>query len=321
MTQNNGHCNLHKGVSVVVASHRKNNVPDLIHSLQKAAEKVDFPTQIIVVADYPTDEIKQERSSVTWIFVDDKSISRKRNCGVKNAQYEIIAFVDDDCKVDAHWLHRGYTFLTEMRKYCGVEGKTTIETDSAAPAMINQYKRLEKPGYRTNNIFYRKSNFLSVGGFDERFTVQREDLDLAFSLLENGEKIAFDSRIKVTHRFRKGEWWDLLKNCSNRRFDPLLYRKHKVRFRAQVGSPFSGSLLVLLVAHVAAIASLWGVAAHYFILADLFLVSVLTMRRAGRAALHLGYFIKEWVAVFAAPFVITSALLYGSFKYRMFLFL
>ncbi|KMQ52221.1 glycosyl transferase, family 2 [Chitinispirillum alkaliphilum] len=308
-----------KGVSVIVSSHRPHYIPDLIHSLQTARNNADFAVELIVVADYPVDMMAQEFGFVKWVFLSDKSISRKRNKGVECSKYEVVAFVDDDCVVDTQWLKKGYEYLISKAEICGVEGKTVVEHPVDATSVIKQYKRLEKPGYRTNNIFYRKEKFLSVGGFDERFTVQREDLDLAFTLLQKGEKIGFGKDIVVQHRFRKGEWWDLLKNCHNRRFDPLLYKKHPKMFRKQLRSPFSGTLLSLLIIHVLSLVLVFGECVVWGVLLILTAVSVLTYRRTG-AASGFFYFFKEWVSMFFAPFVITASLIYGSVKFRKLLF-
>ncbi|MDG5813623.1 glycosyltransferase [Chitinispirillales bacterium ANBcel5] len=306
------------GISVVVASHRPGFIKELLISLLKAAQDIKFPYEIIVVADYPIEPLRKQYNYVKWIFIDDISISKKRNCGVKKAKYSIIGFVDDDCVVDKDWLRIGYEFLLNNEQFSAVEGKTFIRADGSESRLINEYKRLEKPKYRTNNIFYRKKNFEENGSFDERFTVQREDVDLAFTVLKNGGSIAFNPSMNVYHRFRSGEWWDLLKNCWNRRFDPLLLKKHRQEYRKKIGSAFSGTLLSLLSIHSLIIISLFFMdkAIIPLIVLEITVTTAFTIRRIGVENVGFDYFIKEWWCMLVSPFVLMAALLYGSVKYK-----
>jgi GT2 family glycosyltransferase len=306
-------------VSVVIASHR----PDFLEALIQALQRQTIPLatfEIIPVCDYPIVSFQEKFPRITFLYVNDKSISAKRNAGVKTAQAKTIAFIDDDCIPAPDWIESGMRYLDDHPSSAAVEGLTTIENSSYAPPSLREYRRLEKPGFRTNNIFYRTASFLKAGGFDERFTVQREDIDLAFSVLDNSETIDSDTAVRVMHRVRPGEPWDLLKNCINRRFDPLLFKKHPARYREHIRSPFPGSLLMLLGFHLAAALVPWigipfGLAAC---LADLAAVSAVAARRSGGKT-SLKIFGYEWISCAAAPLLLAGALIHGSLRFRKFL--
>jgi glycosyltransferase involved in cell wall biosynthesis len=301
-------------VSVIIASHR----PEFIGTLLSALRLNRYSFETIAVCDYETGRLENEFPEAVFHTINNRSISVKRNFGVSKARAEIVAFVDDDCVPSPEWVEKGHGILLEKPDISGVEGLTTIEnTGPAAPPSLRDYRRLEQPGFRTNNIFYRKTAFLEAGGFDERFTVQREDIDLAFSVLDLGHTIGHDTGVRVMHRVRRNEPWDLLKNCINRRFDPLLYKKHASRYREHIKTPFPPTLLLLLVFHAAAVAAIW-IGVLFFtsaVIVDAVAVTAIALRR-GRVAGSVGEVLIEWVSCFCAPIVLFCALLYGAVRYR-----
>jgi glycosyltransferase involved in cell wall biosynthesis len=303
-------------VSVVIASHRGDSIARCIGAFGPGTWET-VPAEVLVVADYPIDKLAIGFPQCTWRFCPDKSISAKRNLGVGLARGDIIAFIDDDCRPGLRWISAAVEFLDRNPAACGVVGRTSIETTGKPGAALGQFKRLEKQGYRTNNVFFRRAAFESAGMFDTRFTVQREDLDLAFTLIERGQTIAFSDDIKVEHALRANERWDLLKNCINRRFDPLLYRKHPALYRRHVRSPFPPGILFLLACHCAAVAAaVTGYAGIGVLLFDAAAVVVLTLRRARGARPGALQWVREYCACAISPVVLLGALIYGSVKFR-----
>ena len=253
-------------VSVVVASHRPAMVSGLLHSLLRQRE-CTVVLEVLVVTDYPNGDLQRDFPAMQWTYIADTSISVKRNRGASAARAPVLAFIDDDCIAASDWVERGYAWLIRHPHCAAVEGYTSIESNSGyAPQALREYRRLEKRGFRTNNLFIRTASFREAGGFDERFTVQREDIDLAFTMMDRGMTIGYSRDIGVTHRFRHWETWDLLKNCWNRRFDPLLFKKHPKRYLTMFGIPLPPTQVVMLLLHL------------------LFLLTVGRKRRTGAAA-------------------------------------
>ena len=301
-------------VSVVIASHRQAMLPGLLHSLLQQ-NPGPVPFEVIVITDFPNGQFQNDFAEVQWGYVHERSISAKRNTAAALAKAPVLAFIDDDCIAAPDWVEKGYAYLSENTAVAAVEGTTTIGT---APGVSRQatreYRRLEKPGYRTNNLFFRTAVFREIGGFDERFSVQREDIDLAFTALEQGYVFGFGSDIRVTHRYRTGEKWDLLKNCWNRRFDPLLFRKHSGRYMKMVGFPLPPTQLLLLLLHLFVLAAfgrrrLIAVAAAV----DTTALSALGLRRSG---VHPEKWLYEVLQLAVAPVVTIAALLYGWVRIR-----
>ncbi|MBD3393080.1 MAG: glycosyltransferase [Chitinivibrionales bacterium] len=305
-------------VSVVIASHRPDYIGACLDSLN-AQQGMPGAIEQIVVCDYPPAPLQKTYPAARWHFVNDTSISAKRNAGIRASRAPIIAFIDDDCRADPDWIVRGCAYLGTHADAAGVVGRTRIEHNAASGPAMGQFKRLERRGYRANNVFYRTRAVLDAGMFDERFTVQREDIDLAFTLLEHGWRIDFDDTIQVMHCYRTGEKWDLLKNCWNRRFDPLLYQKHRVRYRRHIRSPFTPGIGAVCFGYAVGTAgmvartSLWPA----YILLALLPPLILTARRVGTGtgAGGLEWF-RELSACAVSPFALLAALVYGSLRYR-----
>ncbi|HEX3020726.1 MAG TPA: glycosyltransferase [Chitinispirillaceae bacterium] len=303
-------------LSVVVASHRPQMICGLLDALQNQNLRKDF-YETIVVCDYHYQNLVNRYSNVQWFFVDDHSISAKRNIGAANARADILAFTDDDCIPERNWISEGLNYLQVHKNCSAVEGFTSMEKNTHSIGMYREAKRLEEPSMRTNNIFYRKEAFQKVGGFDQRFTVQREDADLAFSVLEKGGQIDYCANIRVEHRFRHWEYWDLLKNCWNRRFDPLLFKKHPGLYRKYIGSPFTPSIIFQLFAFaVYGVALKLKVHKKWIFIFHFLLTGVLGLRRSGISHLFHPRFIAEIISVVISPFVVIAALVNGFIRFR-----
>lgn len=308
-------------VSIIVASHRSQWIEELCEKLLNQSHGDTIPYEIIIVTDYRNDLFAQKYPGIQWIFIPDLSISRKRNEGIRNASGKCIGFTDDDCMPAPDWVSMGYRYLECNVSVAGVEGYTRIDVDESK-GTAGEYKRLEKRGFRTNNIFYRKTDLDGAGYFDTRFSVQREDIDLAFTLLSKGKKIDYCKDLLVVHRFREGEPWDLLKNCVNRRFDPLLYKKHPCLYRQYIKSPFPLSIFVSFILFVPFVAALTGLSRYRnALLLTISGAVLLTLRRNGLQITRPSGIIREMIVITAAPLVLCGALLYGSVKFKKFLML
>jgi len=300
-------------VSVVVASHRPAMAPALLRSLLQQRQ-VGFSSELLIVTDYPNGELQKNYPQLHFIYTPDSSISKKRNLGVSIARAPVVAFIDDDCIAAEDWVEKGVSWLAAHPAVAAVEGYTQIETTPGySPQSTREYRRLEKRGFRTNNMFIRTEAFRTVGGFDERFTVQREDIDLAFTLMERGYRIDYHRDIKVTHRFRHWEKWDLLKNCWNRRFDPLLFRKHPKRYRDMFGIPLPPTQAIMLLLHLLFFLAVgrkrrFGAAVGA---AEIGAALFFGIRRSGVHPLSLRKWLLEALQMVLAPLIVFAALVYG----------
>ena len=137
-----------------------------------------------------------------------------------------------------------------------------------------------------------------------------------------GGKIDYCPQIRVEHRFRYWERWDLLKNCWNRRFDPLLYRKHPELYRKHIHSPFPPGILLISAGYLFLSFSFPAnnrTVSKWAAVLNLALVLVFGIKRCGIGKESLKKFVSETVSVILSPLVLTGALIYGSIRFRKFL--
>lgn len=315
-------------LSVIIASHRRDYIAGCLRALLTSISKVER-SEIIVVCDYPPGTLAHQYTSVKWHTVYDKSIPVKRNLGISLAGAPIVAFVDDDCRPEPLWAHNALTCFRENADIAGVEGATTIQQTDNRSYAVPEYRRLEKQGYRTNNIFYRTRILRMCGMFDERFAFQREDMDLAFTILRFGLEIHYSHAVRVKHLVRSGEPWDLLKNCWNRRYDPLLFKKHPVEYRRYIQSPIPPGIGLLSGSYLAGATAVFTGAGRKFLsrnerlqyttLGHLLLLLFVVSRKIRGTAVGIPGSVPLLIAYAMSPFVLFLALLFGSCRYRKFL--
>ena len=95
-------------LSVVIATrNREHWLADALDSLTRQTRP---PDEIIVVDNASEDNTReavsqfQHKLPVKYVFEGKKGIPYARNCGVKLASGDIIAFLDDDTSADENWL-------------------------------------------------------------------------------------------------------------------------------------------------------------------------------------------------------------------------
>ncbi len=232
-------------VSVVIPSHnRREKVKQAVKSLVNQ----DFPKkdyEIIVVSDSwdGTEQAiakikKNSKVRISFFRKESDGPSQKRNVGWKNAKGNIVAFIDDDCVAGREWLKNIHDAF--QGKVGAVEGKTLTD-DGIGP--FTHYILNERGGqYMTCNMAYKRELLKKMGGFDENFTtpvtINREDSDLAFSIMEKGYRIAFARNAIVRHPVVKTGLVNRLKKKKEFFVDPLLYKKHPELYKSRIKFPF-----------------------------------------------------------------------------------
>jgi glycosyltransferase involved in cell wall biosynthesis len=126
-----------------------------------------------------------------------------RNSGWRAASAQLVAFTDDDCVPNPHWLEAGLSAVGEAPDTF-VQGRT--EPDPGASTPRGLYTRTVAvgklgPQFETCNIFYPRALLERLGGFDESFGLVPggEDTDLAWRALERGMRAVFAPEALVFH--------------------------------------------------------------------------------------------------------------------------
>ena len=80
-------------------------------------------------------------------------------------------------------------------------------------------------------LLIRRSDFVAVGGFDERFFMYAEDVDLCAAVRARGRRVHFDASIEVTHlRGRSAATAATATALAHRRSQLAFYEKHHPRW-------------------------------------------------------------------------------------------
>jgi glycosyltransferase involved in cell wall biosynthesis len=209
----------HLRFSVIVPTYNRKNT---LRRCLTAATGQDYPDyEVIVVDDGSTDgtgEMVRREFPQARCFrqEENRGPAAARNCGIREASGEVVAFTDDDCLVPADWLRRLADGYHRYPKVIGVGGYLEAPNYLLSNNILAQYERsvgrnhygaadtevlgeFECPAGGTNNMSYRRAALLNIGGFDETFPFAAgEDADLKWRLCQRGARLLYVP-VKVTH--------------------------------------------------------------------------------------------------------------------------
>jgi glycosyltransferase involved in cell wall biosynthesis len=215
-------------VSVVVCTR---NRPDQLQlCLESLLALATEPLEILVVDNAPSDDRTREVCEalpVRYVLEPLPGQSRARNRGILETTGELVAFTDDDCVVDPHWLD-GLAEPFDDTLLAAVTGYVApLELETPAQIMFEQHggfdRGLERQvfdGARVSpvrvagrvgagaNMILRRSALSRAGLFAEDLgpgTRARaaDETDLFYRLLAEGGRVAFDPSRLVWHRHRR----------------------------------------------------------------------------------------------------------------------
>jgi cellulose synthase/poly-beta-1,6-N-acetylglucosamine synthase-like glycosyltransferase len=198
-------------ISVVVCSY---NGSRTLSETLTALKNLDYPDyEIIVVDDGSTDQtgIIAEEYGVRLIRADHNGLSEARNLGMNAATGEIVAYIDDDAYPDPHWL--AYLASAFMRtNHVGIGGPNIAppgdgviaECVANAPGgpvhvLLSDDVAEHIPGC---NMAFRREQLVAIGGFDPRFRIAGDDVDICWRLQERGWTLGFAPTAVVWHHRR-----------------------------------------------------------------------------------------------------------------------
>lgn len=228
-------------VSVVISTHdRAANIRRAVESLQALRH---HNLEIIVVDNAPSDEstlvaireLADADPRIRYVREEQKGASYGRNRGIREATCEIIAFADDDVRVDPLWIHgllRGFNRRPDVACVTGMVASGSLArpaeqyfdqrvwwSSSCEPRMYTR-----EPGPRDSalhpfsagmlgtgaNFAVKASAVRSIGGFDQCLgagvsTQGGEDLDLFVRLLLAGNSFAYEPCALVWHDHRSDD--------------------------------------------------------------------------------------------------------------------
>jgi GT2 family glycosyltransferase len=198
-------------VSVVVCSYNgARTIRDCLDGLVQL-EYPDF--EVIVVDDGSTDETAQIAREYGFrvISTPNRGLSSARNTGLAAATGELVAYIDDDAWPDPHWLT--YVADTFLRTEHVAVGGPNLPPPGDGPiaacvanapggpnhVLLGDREAEHIPGC---NMVFRKTALRAIGGFDPRFRVAGDDVDVCWRLQARGGSIGFHPAAVVWHHRR-----------------------------------------------------------------------------------------------------------------------
>jgi GT2 family glycosyltransferase len=236
--------------SVVVCTY---NGAETIDTCLQALCTLDYPDcELIVVDDGSTDGAGAlaSRHDVRVIRTENEGLSAARNTGTAAASGEIVAFCDDDCVPDPHWLRHLVATLLESGD-AGVGGPNVpppdmLVADSVGHApggpmhvLVSDTEAEHIPGC---NMAFRRAALEQVGGFDPRFRVAGDDVDLCWRIQDAGGTLGFSPAALVWHRARRSVRAYLRQQSGYGRAEALLERKWPERYNHHGHVSWSGTV-------------------------------------------------------------------------------
>lgn len=200
-------------ISVIIPSYNsENTIKRCIDSLLCQSYQGDYE---IIVVDSSDDRTPQIVSSsypdVKLIHLEKKTDpGSARNVGIKEAEGDVIAFIDSDCVASEDWLDKIDTAHNSSYHVIGGSVSNGNNKDSliAWASYISEFREFipeqskrEVTHIPTCNISYKKKIFQKYGLFQGEYYPQ-EDLVFNYNLSLRGENILFDPEISIYHTHR-----------------------------------------------------------------------------------------------------------------------
>jgi glycosyltransferase involved in cell wall biosynthesis len=219
-------------ISVVICTYnRSQSLRGTLASLAEMEVPSNLSWELIVVDNNSADDTRAVIEEIGWtsglkvqyVFEGKQGLSHARNAGVRAAEGEIIAFTDDDVRIDPHWLGELANAFKEF-DCVGVGGKSIPAWDGLTKPewLISDGPYRSGPGFllgfdlgedptptkvppRGLNMAFRKSAFDKYGLFRTDLGVVGskrmlgEDTEFGTRLIKAGERVVYAPDAVVRH--------------------------------------------------------------------------------------------------------------------------
>ncbi len=216
---------------------------------------LDYPDyEVIVVDDGSTDNVPAVLDTFHGIRVirqENAGLSAARNVGLAAASGDIIAYIDDDAYPDRTWLHFLVWTLLET-DHAAVGGPNLPPPDDpwiaqcigrspgcAQHVLLDDRQAEHIPGC---NMAFRKSALNAIGGFDERYRIAGDDVDVCWRLQKAGGTIGFHNAALVWHHPRNSVRAYLRQQFNYGRAEEILERQWPQKYNGNGYTTWAGRI-------------------------------------------------------------------------------
>ena len=221
-------------VSVVVCTY---NGARTLKECLRGVQRLRYSNyELLVIIDGSTDDSEQiaKDAGARVITTPNRGLSHARNVGMNEARGDIIAYIDDDAYPDSDWLHH-LTATFSSGGFGAVGGPNLPPSDEPAVArcvsnapggpihvLLSDEQAEHIPGC---NMAFRRERLAAIDGFDTRYRIAGDDVDVCWRLQQSGETIGFSPGAVVWHRRRPTIRSYLRQQYNYGRAEALLERK------------------------------------------------------------------------------------------------
>ena len=212
-------------VSIIIPTVRVNEI--LRQCLDSLAEQ-DYPKERFEIILVSKEKLSIETTENTT-SIHGVDFAHARNEGVKIAQGELVAFVDDDCIIPKDWISKAVPYFKDA-KVAVIGGPALPLDQDSFPYRVGGYLfassftsgfassryKVQKKVYEAEeysliaaNNMLRRDVFNSISGFNPEQVLSEEN-DLYFRLKTAGHKLLYVPEIFVFHR-AKPIWLPIVK--------------------------------------------------------------------------------------------------------------
>src|SRR5262249_11078279 len=180
----------------------------------------------------------------------NRGLSAARNAGLQAASGAIIAYTDDDCYADPHWL--AHLVHQLLRSDAAAVGGPNLTPDdgwlascvAAAPGQPTHVLESDQeaehiPGC---NMAFRREALLAINGFDPLYRKAGDDVDVCGRLRQAGRWITFAPGAFVWHHRRQSHRAYFRQQAGYGEAEALLQFKHPDKFNSRGDGKWRGVL-------------------------------------------------------------------------------
>ncbi|MFQ5668595.1 MAG: glycosyltransferase family 2 protein [Candidatus Binatia bacterium] len=231
------------GADICVAVCTRDRVKQLRRALRSLVEQAVPPAEILVVDNAPRNDctrvlVGEEFPSVRYVRELVLGLDFARNRALREAQSEIVAFLDDDAVADRGWVESMQKAFLEHPRAGVCTGRIdalSVETEAQRAfeanggLMAQGSERLRLPAdarrqvwrwrYAPSiawaaslgsgcNLAVRRTFAIQIGGFDEALDLGPAlpgggDNDMVWRMLEAGAEVVYEPAARVRHEHRR----------------------------------------------------------------------------------------------------------------------